>query len=103
MERTGGLFWYSVFVNFSSPIFVVVFFYFFYFLFFFFVAVNRDEVIVRKSFSVKLFYILHNIRLSSTFYEPSFLSMWSSVFVFCCFFLNPMPILHELLEISGYL
>jgi hypothetical protein len=49
---------YSV-VIFSSPIY-------------FFFAVNRDEDVVRESFSVKLFYILQDIRLSSTFCEPYF-------------------------------
>ena len=49
---------YSV-VIFSSPIY-------------FFFAVNRDEDVVRESFSVKLFYILQDLRLSSTFYEPYF-------------------------------
>ena len=46
IEGTGGCFWFSVFVGFSSQ----------YFLLFFF-AVNLDGDIVRESFSVK--FILH--------------------------------------------
>jgi hypothetical protein len=76
IEGTGELFWFSVYVNFSSPIYFVVFF-----------AVNRDEDIVRESFSVKC--ILH-----SSWYAPlvyvlwTFFSMWSSVFGLCCFFFS---------------
>ena len=48
IEGTGWCFWFSVFVDFSSPIFVVVFFF----------TVNLDGDIVRESFSVK--FILHS-------------------------------------------
>jgi hypothetical protein len=48
IEGTGGCFWFSVFVEFSSPIFVVGLF-----------AVNLDGDVVRESFSVK--FILHSL------------------------------------------
>jgi hypothetical protein len=39
-------------------------------------------------FQSYLFYILYDIRLSSTFSWAFFLSMWSSVFVLCCCFFS---------------
>jgi hypothetical protein len=47
IEGTGGCFWFSVFVDFSSPIFFAGFF-----------ALHLDGDIVRESFSVK--FILHS-------------------------------------------
>jgi hypothetical protein len=75
IEGTGGLFWFSVIVDFSSPIFFVG---------------SYVPWIVMRTLSVNLFYIFHDIRLSSTFLW-TFFSMWSSVFVLrFCFFLNLM-------------
>ena len=53
IDGTDGLFWFFVIVDFSSPLYIVGF-------------VNRDEDIVRESFSVKfnlpsLVYVLVNL------------------------------------------
>ena len=57
MKKFGGCFWFSVFVNFPSPnIFVV----------FFMPWIVMGTLSVNR-FQSNLFYILHNIRLSSTF------------------------------------
>ena len=69
IEGTGGLFWFSVIVSFSSSIFFVG---------------SYVPWIVMRTLSVNLFDIFHDIRLSSTLLW-TFFSMWSSVFVLCCF------------------
>ena len=75
IEGTGGLFWFSVIVSFSSSIFFVG---------------SYVPWIVMRTLSVNLFDIFHDIRLSSTLLW-TFFSMWSSVFVLrFCFFLNLM-------------
>ena len=89
IEGTGGCFWFSVFVDFSSPIFFVGFF-----------AVNFDGDIVRESFSVK--FILHSLWYTPLVYVFMNLFFFNVVFCVCSllifFSLNPMSILHELLD-----
>ena len=87
IERTGGGFWFSVLVDFSSPIFFVGFF-------------SCESwwghcpwIVFSQIYFT--FFMIYASRLR--FYEP-FFSMWSSVFVLCWFFFNPMSILHELLD-----
>ena len=65
IEGTGGLFWFSISVNFSSPILFVVFF------LLWIMSVNR--------FQSNLFYILHDIRLLSTFLWIFFMPPWRRV------------------------
>ena len=68
IKGTGGCFWFSVFVDFSSPIFFVGFF---------LLWILMGTLSVNR-FQSNLFYILYDIRLSSTF-------LWTFFFnvVFC--------------------
>jgi hypothetical protein len=77
LNKIGGCFWFSVFVNFPSPN-----------IFFCFFAVNRDGDIVRESFSVK--FILHSLWYTLLVYV--FLNLFFQcdlVFVLCFFFSQP--------------
>ena len=78
IERTGGGFWFSVLVDFSSPIFFVGFF-------------SCESwwghcpwIVFSQIYFT--FFMIYASRLR--FYEP-FFSMWSSVFVLCWFFFQP--------------
>ena len=91
IEKIGGCFWFSVFVNFSSPNIFVGFF------FLPWIVVGRD--IVRESFSVK--FILHSLWYTPLVYV--FMNLFFQCGLLCMFFvhffsLNPMSILHELLD-----
>ena len=75
IEKNGGCFWFSYSWSFLPPIFLLDFFF----------AVNRDEDIVRESFSVK--FNLHSLWYTSLVYVfmNLFFPMWSSVFVLFVF------------------
>ena len=87
--RTGGLFWFSVIVDFSSPIFFWIFY----------VPWIVLRTLFVNRFQSNLFYILHDICLSSTFLWI-FFSMLSSVLVLCFFFLS-QPDLVNITWITG--
>ena len=72
---TGGCFWFSVFVDFSSPIFFVVF------VCCQFWWGHCPWIVFSQIYFT--FFMIYASRLS--FYEP-FYSMWSSVYVPCWFF-----------------
>ena len=72
IEGTGGCFWFSVFVDFSSPIFF---------------AVNLDGDVVRELFSVK--FILHSLWYTSLVYVfLNIVFQCDLVFVLCWFFFS---------------
>ena len=73
IEGTGGCFWFSAFVDFSSPIFFVGFF-----------AVNLDGDIVRESFSVK--FILHSLWYTPLAYV--FMNLSFQCGLLCLFFVD---------------
>ena len=76
-EGTGGLLWFSVIVDLSSPIVFVGFY----------VPWIMMRTLSVNRFQSNLFYILYDIRYASRLmFLWTFFSMWSSVFVLCCRF-----------------
>jgi hypothetical protein len=75
-------------MDFSSPIFFVGFF----------LLWTLMGTLSVNRFQSNLFYILYDIRLSSTFLWTFFFQCGLLCLFFVDFFLNPMSILHELLD-----